>query len=72
MLVVSADGSIRADQLVRLGVRPGPARRLRVIAVSEPGAATMRLASSLPDFPDIEWDDFERASALAREDIESS
>lgn len=70
MLVVAADGSIPADQLARLGLRPGA--RLRVVAVSEPGAAPMSLAGSLPDLPDIGWDAFERASALARRDAGES
>jgi hypothetical protein len=27
------------------------------------------IAGSLPDFPDLTWEDFERASALARRDL---
>jgi hypothetical protein len=69
-LVVAADGSIPADQLARLGLRPGA--RLRVIeshpAVTEPGG----LAGSLPDFPDLDWAVFEQASDLARSDLSAT
>jgi hypothetical protein len=68
-LVVAADGSIPADQLKRLGVNPGA--HLRVVEMS-----TTRLggsfAGSLPDFPELTWEDFERASKLAREDVASA
>jgi hypothetical protein len=68
-LVVAADGSIPADQLKRLGVRPGA--HLRVVE-----ASTVRsggsFAGSLPDFPELTWEDFERASKLAREDVASA
>lgn len=68
-LVVAADGSIPAEQLERLGVTPGA--RLRVVrtASTEPAKA---LAGSLPDLPDLTWEDFERASELARRDLAST
>jgi len=69
-LVVAADGSIPADQLARLGLHPGA--HLRVVAADEPSSAPSGLAGSLPDFPDIGWDDFERASELARQDLAPS
>ena len=59
-LIVADDGSIPAAQLRRLGVQPGA--HLRVVAQST-------LEGSLPDFPDLSWEDFERGSALARADL---
>ncbi len=59
-LVVAEDGSIPADQLASLGLRPGA--HLRVSVANEPADAPCGLAGSLPDLPDIDWDDFERAS----------
>jgi hypothetical protein len=68
-LVVAADGSIPADQLARLGLRPGT--HLQVVAersVQPPG----RLGSSLPDLPELSWEDFKRGSDLARHDLSPS
>jgi hypothetical protein len=64
-LVVADDGSIPAEQLARLGIRPGT--HLRVVATPE-SAGDTGLAGSLPDLPDVDWKDFERASELARHD----
>lgn len=64
-LVVADDGSIPAEQLARLGIRPGT--HLRVVTTPERACDT-GLAGSLPDLPDVEWEDFERASELARRD----
>lgn len=64
-LVVADDGSIPADQLRRLGVLPGT--HLRVVE-SATGNKIASLAGSLPDLPDLSWEDFERASALAGQD----
>jgi hypothetical protein len=66
-LVVAEDGSIPADQLASLGLRPGA--HLRVVAADDLSVASSGLAGSLPDLPDIDWDDFERASELARQDL---
>lgn len=65
-LVVADDGSIPADQLASLGLRPGA--HLRVIS-TDPTVDASVLAGSLPDLPDIDWDDFERGSDLARQDL---
>ena len=68
-LVVAADGSIPAEQLARLGLRPGT--HLRVLAersVQPPGT----LGGSLPDLPELSWEDFERGSELARHDLSTS
>ena len=62
-LVVAEDGSIPAAQLSALGLRPGT--HLRV--VSRP--AGRRVEGSLVDFPDLSWEDFERASEAARSDL---
>ena len=62
-LVVAPDGSIPAEQLERLGVAPGA--HLRVVQTSQPGT----IAGSLPDLPDLTWDEFEQASALATGDL---
>lgn len=69
-LVVAADESIPADQVARLGLRPGA--HLRVIetdpAVGEPSG----LAGSLPDLPDLDRETFERGSTLARSDLSAT
>lgn len=65
-LVVAEDGSIPAEQLARLGLRPGA--HLRVVE-SAAGGQSPSLAGSLPDFPDLDWYAFERASELARRDV---
>jgi hypothetical protein len=68
-LVVAADGSIPADQLARLGVAPGA--HLRVVEAI-PARSGGSFAGSLPDFPDLTWEDFERASQLAQHDLSSA
>jgi len=68
-LVVAADGSIPADQLARLGVAPGA--HLRVVQTA-PAETAHTLAGSLSDFPDLTWEDFERASELAQHDLSST
>lgn len=60
-LVVAEDGSIPADQLAGLGLRPGA--HLRVVAEDSP-VAPVGLAGSLPDLPDMGWDAFKRASVI--------
>ncbi len=65
-LVVADDGSIPADQLASLGLRPGA--HLRVIS-TDATVSPSGLAGSLPDLPDIDWDGFERASEQARQDL---
>lgn len=69
-LVVAEDGSIPADQLAGLGLQPGT--HLRVVAAEDSPDVPVGLAGSLPDLPDIDWDAFERASALARRDLAGS
>lgn len=69
-LVVAEDGSIPAEQLASLGLRPGA--HLRVVETDQPSVATSGLAGSLPDLPDLDWADFERGSELARQDVTAS
>ena len=66
-LIVGPDGSIPAEQIARLGLRPGA--HLRVV----PDRSTERgsLRGSLPDFPELTWEDFERGSELARNDLDA-
>jgi hypothetical protein len=68
-LVVADDGSIPADQLARLGLRPGT--HLRVVA-GRSGQPPGTLGGSLPDLPELSWEDFERGSELARGDLSAS
>jgi hypothetical protein len=65
-LVVAEDGSIPAEQLGRLGLRPGT--HLRVIETTAP-ADVNEIEGSLPDLPELDWEDFERGSELARRDL---
>jgi hypothetical protein len=65
-LVVADDGSIPASQLASLGFSPGA--HLRVV----PEPAEHGVEESLPDFPDLSWEDFERASKAARSDLTRS
>jgi hypothetical protein len=69
-LVMAPDGSIPAEQLKRLGVRPGA--HLRVVQSASPISAAGSIAGSLPHLPDVSWKDFQRASELAREDVASA
>src|ERR1035437_2110089 len=55
-LVVADDGSIPAEQWRRLGLRPGT--HLRVVEAA-PARPSGPLAGSLPNFPDLSWEDFE-------------
>jgi len=66
-LVVAADGSIPADQIASLGLRPGA--HLQVIESGRAASEPNSLAGSLPDFPDLDWEAFERGSTLARSDL---
>ncbi len=68
-LVVADDGSIPAEQLARLGLLPGT--HLRVVEAHRADQPA-QLAGALPDFPDLDWSDFERGSALAVEDLNQS
>ena len=66
-LVVAPDGSIPADQLKRLGVRPGA--HLHVVQSTSPAPAAPSIAGFLSHLPDVSWEDFQRASELAQQDL---
>lgn len=68
-LVVADDGSIPAEQLRSLGLHPGA--HLRVVETAAPSSPGS-LGGSMPDFPDLTWEDFERASDAARRDAAAS
>jgi hypothetical protein len=65
-LVVADDGSIPAEQIARLGMRPGT--HLPVV-VEEPPAVEGSIAGRLTSWPDVSWEDFTRASRLAQADL---
>ena len=66
-LVVAPDGSIPAAQLKRLGVRPGA--HLYVVQSTSPAPSAGSIAGSLSHLPDVSWEDFQRASELAQQDL---
>lgn len=68
-LVVADDGSIPAEQITRLGMRPGT--HLRVVA-EQPPEAEGSIAGRPASWPDVSWEDFERASQLAQADLDRS
>jgi hypothetical protein len=45
-----------------------PGARIRVVEARR-GDRSRRLGGSLPRFPDLAWEDFERASELAHRDL---
>ena len=68
-LIVAEDGSIPAEQIAPLGL--GPGAHLRVIE-AERMASIAHIGGLLPDLPDLTWEDFERGSELAKQDLSSS
>jgi hypothetical protein len=68
-LVVAPDGSIPAAQLKRLGVGPGTHLRVVETPVTRLGGS---FVGSLPNFPALTWEDFQRASQLAQQDLSSA
>jgi hypothetical protein len=65
-LVVAEDGSIPAEQIRWLGVRPGT--HLRVVAEQAPEAESS-IAGRSAGWPEVSWEGFERASRLAQDDL---
>ena len=65
-LVVADDGSIPAEQLARLGITPGA--HLRVVP-DPAGPPLERLEGALAALPELTWEDFERGSRLASDDV---
>lgn len=68
-LVVADDGSIPAEQITRLGMWPG--MHLRVVA-EQPPDTKGSISGRLTSWPDLTWEDFERASQLAQADLHRS
>lgn len=66
-LVVASDGSIPAEQIALLGARPGT--HLRVIVEDTP-TTEGSFAGRLTSWPNLSWEDFERASRLAQADLD--
>lgn len=65
-LVVDPDGTIGAEQLGRLGI--GPGAHLQVVRAEQrrvPGSAE----GTLPDLPELSWEDFQQAIELAKADV---
>jgi hypothetical protein len=68
-LTVPADDAVLLAELHRHGVRPGQRVHMRVVH-EQPGAiAEQDFRRSLAGFPEPTWEDFERASAVARRDF---
>jgi hypothetical protein len=68
-LVVAPDGSIPAAQLKSLGVGPGAHLRVVETPASGPGGS---IAGSLSHLADVSWEDFQRASELAQQDLSAA
>jgi hypothetical protein len=51
---------------------PEPTNETELVGAEDGNIPADQVAGALPDFPDIDWGDFERASELAREDITPS
>lgn len=68
-LVVAEDGSIPAEQVAALGVSPGT--HLRVVRLADDGVHAS-IAGRLTSWPEVSWEDFERASRLAQSDLSCS
>lgn len=60
-LVVGPDGGIPAEQLARLGLRPGAYLRV----VNDRLHRENRFGGSMPELPEVSWEDFERGRELA-------
>ena len=66
-VVVGADGGIAPEELARHGVRPGA--HLRIVAEVE--RPPIRPAYGALRGSEVSWEDFEAASRLAIEDVDS-
>jgi hypothetical protein len=66
-LVVADDGGNPAEQLRPPGCSPSIGLQVSSALLD----ARQTLAGSLSDFPDLEWQDFERGSELARRVVRS-
>lgn len=68
-VVVGADGGIAPEELARHGVRPGA--HLRIVGAIERPPIRAAYGALRGRLPEVSWDDFEAASRLAIEDVES-
>jgi hypothetical protein len=68
-VVVGADGGIAPEELARHGVRPGA--HLRIVAQTERPPIRPAYGALRGQLPEVSWEDFEAASRLAVEDVES-
>ena len=63
-LVVGPYGGIPAEQIARLGLHPGAHLRAAKRPLRE-----NRLGGSMPELPEVSWEDFERGGELARTEL---
>jgi hypothetical protein len=68
-VVVGADGGIAPEELARHGIRPGA--HLRIVAEVERLAIRPAYGALRGQLPEVSWEDFEAASRLAIEDVDS-
>ncbi len=68
-VVVGTDGGIAPEELARHGVRPGA--HLRIVAQTERPPIRPAYGALRGQLPEVSWEDFEAASRLAVEDVES-
>jgi hypothetical protein len=68
-VVVAGDGSVPAERLTELGVRPGS--HLRIIVADLPSAGST-FRGSLKGFPEPSWEDFEHVSEVVTNDFKLS
>jgi hypothetical protein len=68
-VVVSADGGIAPEDLARHGIRPGA--HLRVVPEVERPQIRSTYGLLRGQIPEVSWEDFEEASRLAIQDVES-
>jgi hypothetical protein len=68
-VVVGADGGIAPEELARHGVRPGA--HLRIVATIDRPQIRPIYGALRGQVRELSWEDFEAASRLAVEDVES-
>lgn len=68
-VVVGADGGIAPEELARHGVRPGA--HLRIVARTARLPIRQAYGALRGELPEVSWEEFEAASRLAVEDVES-
>ncbi len=71
-LTVPADEAELLAELRRHGVRPGQRVRMRVVDERRGATGDQEFRGSLAGFPEPTWQDFEHASAAARDDFNAT